>query len=260
MKLSLKSLCSQTDEQFAEKYLTYRRLTRRQRRALVQYQQPSGPVRDSVPYEVDWRKVNAVTPVQDQVICNNNPQPCSVPLKLACQITYGVPLECDSSLHLLFDPFSELFNVHCQCYHWCLQGWCGSSYAFSTVGAIEGAWAIKRGSLRNLSAQNIVDCSGLCTLHHTIQVPGRLAIFHAYKLSIVLSGKERINLKTVALESGFKKSHRILSFMVEVWAFLPCLQLSMGILGVWVATCTPPMSTCTRTRDWMTPATIPTLE
>ena len=41
-----------------------------------------------------------------------------------------------------------------------IQGHCGSSYAFSTVGAIEGAWSLKHGHLVNISAQNIIDCSG----------------------------------------------------------------------------------------------------
>ena len=53
-------------------------------------------------------------------------------------------------------------------------------------------------------------------------------IFHAYKLSIVLSGKERMNLKT-----GFKKSHRILTFMVEVWisSLPPVMYGNLGCLG-----------------------------
>ena len=41
-----------------------------------------------------------------------------------------------------------------------LQGECCSSYAFSTVGAIEGAEALAAGKLTPLSVQNIVDCSG----------------------------------------------------------------------------------------------------
>ncbi|CAI8032370.1 Silicatein [Geodia barretti] len=40
------------------------------------------------------------------------------------------------------------------------QGQCGAgSYAFSAVGAIESTTAIATGQLRNLSAQNIIDCS-----------------------------------------------------------------------------------------------------
>ena len=41
-----------------------------------------------------------------------------------------------------------------------LQGQCGASYAFSVVGALEGAWALSRGNLVSLSVQNIIDCSG----------------------------------------------------------------------------------------------------
>ena len=41
-----------------------------------------------------------------------------------------------------------------------MQGQCAACYAFSAVGALEGAYALAHDELVTLSEQNIIDCSG----------------------------------------------------------------------------------------------------
>ena len=43
------------------------------------------------------------------------------------------------------------------------QGQCGAGWAFATIGALEGAYAVQQGSLTPLSVQQAIDCTGQST-------------------------------------------------------------------------------------------------
>ncbi len=57
---------------------------------------------------------------------------------------------------MTYDTFNKLSKPYFMQWY----GQCDSCYAFSAVGALEGANALAKGYFVALSEQNIVDCSG----------------------------------------------------------------------------------------------------
>lgn len=49
-------------------------------------------------------------------------------------------------------------NIQCHLLS-CIQIDCGASYAFASMGSLEGAYSLAFGSSHLLSEQNIIDCS-----------------------------------------------------------------------------------------------------
>ena len=138
------SAIHQTDAEYEETYTTYHGSDHGNYTKLYDPSQHSS----NLPETVDWRTNNAVTPVKDQV----------------------------TPIHPLFYIDERIYIVHssmedseCEVKYKSLQGQCGASYAFSAVGALEGANALATGSLVKLSEQNIIDCSGIyCVIYrHT---------------------------------------------------------------------------------------------
>ena len=113
----------------------------------------------NLPDTVDWRTKNAVTDIKNQVR-NIGHFNCNHYKKLSHSYIYKSSLSLPPSLSHSSPPLS-LSPV-------LTQDQCGASYAFSAMGALEGAWALAHEDLNELSEQNIIDCSGThkcCTAH-----------------------------------------------------------------------------------------------
>ena len=106
---------------------------------------------------------------------------------------------------------------------------CGASYAFSAIGALEGALALATGKLTTLSEQNIIDCSGEL-IANIVNLPYFMSMFSLTYEHILLS-------------------HHSLC--------VP-MQCPMGTWDVGEVTCTIPSSTLLLMMVWTPPNPMPT--
>ena len=115
----------QTSEEYKEIHTCYHHFNTSKSKQLT-YKSFRSPKFLSLPDTVDWRTKDAVSSIKDQV-CHH--------------------------IVLSYEPGTYL-SRH-------VQGQCGSCYAFSATGALEGAHALATDKRVSLSEQNILDCSGL---------------------------------------------------------------------------------------------------